>query len=243
MVERGGDGFSETWLDLDASDPLTRYPRLLQPHRGDRRAFDFMIDPRIAERLTALCGKPPLAVQTMVYFKPPRARGQALHQDQRYLKVEPGTCIAAWLALDDCDEENGCMAVVPGSHCSPLLCPIPSNPIESWTHETVPVPPGMEVVPVIMNRGDVLFFNGQLIHGSGKNSSSTRFRRTLIGHYIDGDARTVGGYYFPVWNLDGSEASHIEPNDQGSPCGVIRKYADGYYYEFSGTVEEASAAH
>jgi len=244
MVERGGDGYAETWLNLESDDPLVRYPRLLQPHRSNQVAFDFMIEPRIAQILTLLCGKPPLAVQTMVYFKPPGARGQALHQDQRYLKVDPGTCIAAWLALDDCDEENGCMYVVPGTHNIPILCPVASDPEQSWTGEMVPVPPGMSVVPVIMKRGDVLFFNGQLIHGSSKNNSATRFRRTLIGHYIDGDAKSVGEYYFPIWDLEGNEVSErLSSNPEGSPCGVIREDESGFRYDFSGTVESATAAH
>jgi ectoine hydroxylase-related dioxygenase (phytanoyl-CoA dioxygenase family) len=33
-----------------------------------------------------------------------------------------------------------------------------------------------------MEPGDVLFFNGQVIHGSLPNRSSTRFRRALIAH-------------------------------------------------------------
>jgi hypothetical protein len=32
----------------------------------------------------------------MIYFKAAGARGQALHQDQYYLRVNPGTCCAAW---------------------------------------------------------------------------------------------------------------------------------------------------
>jgi hypothetical protein len=47
MVERGGDGWAEGGVDPSHEDPLKRYPRLLQPHRGDKVAFDYMIDPRI----------------------------------------------------------------------------------------------------------------------------------------------------------------------------------------------------
>src|SRR5579862_8144981 len=101
MVERGGDGWAEGEVDPKHPDPLKRYPRLLQPHRGDQVAFNFMIDPRICAHLTALAGAEPFAVQTMVYFKPPGARGQNLHQDNMYLLAKPGTCLAAWMALDD----------------------------------------------------------------------------------------------------------------------------------------------
>ena len=109
-------------MSSDTGDPLRQYARLMQLHYHDKTSLDWMLDPRIGDCLTALCGKTPYAVQTMVYFKPAGARGQALHQDQFYLRVQPGTCIAAWMALDDCDVENGCLEVVPGTQNIPVLC-------------------------------------------------------------------------------------------------------------------------
>src|SRR4051812_26877069 len=105
-----------------APDPLKKYPRMIHMHRWDEVSRRWMLDARIRDGLAALLGEEPYAVQTMLYFKPPGARGQALHQDQFYLRVQPGTCMAAWMALDPCDEENGCMQVVPGTQDLPLLC-------------------------------------------------------------------------------------------------------------------------
>ena len=48
---------------------------------------------------------------------------------------------------------------------------------------TAPLPEGMETQPVLMRAGDVIFFNGSLIHGSYPNVSTDRFRRSLIAHY------------------------------------------------------------
>jgi len=91
--------------DLQSDDPLKRYPRLIHMHRWDELSLGWLLDARLAAVFRQLLGSEPLAVQTMRYFKPAGARGQALHQDQFYLRVQPGTCIAAWMALDDCDEE------------------------------------------------------------------------------------------------------------------------------------------
>ena len=55
-----------------------------------------------------------LLYQTMLYFKPPGARGQGLHQDHQYIREYP--LIGVWLALDDCDKENGQMMVIPKSN-------------------------------------------------------------------------------------------------------------------------------
>ena len=145
MVERGGDGWAETVVDPDHADPLRRYPRLLQPHRGDDVAMEYMLEPRISAHLTAFCGGEPYAVQTMVYFKPAGARGQPLHQDNMYLKVQPGTCVAAWLALDDCTQESGCMAVVPRSNSLPMLCQKETPGLDEicWGTTETPIPPGL----------------------------------------------------------------------------------------------------
>ena len=78
-------------------------------------------------------------------FKPPGSRGQALHQDNYYLRVHPGTCMAAWLALDDCDDANGCMQVVPGSHTWDILCTEDADTRISFTSVTVPLPPDQEI--------------------------------------------------------------------------------------------------
>ena len=76
----------------------------------------------------------------MYYFKPPGARGQALHQDQYYLRVQPGTCIAAWMAVDRCDRETGCLQVVPDTRDTPVLCTEQADHDASFTNLMVPLP-------------------------------------------------------------------------------------------------------
>ena len=206
-------------VDLKSTDPLKKFPRMIHMHRWDTLSLQWMLDKRIAGVLTALMGAEPYAVQTMIYFKPPRARGQALHQDQYYLRVQPGTCIAAWLALDACDEENGCLQIVPGSQNWPLLCTIKADTTQSFTDVTVPIPAGTRVDRMVMAPGDMLFFNGQVVHGSGPNHTSDRFRRSLIGHYIAGEAQKVAQYYHPVLRMDGSVVE-LENSQAGGSCGI-----------------------
>ena len=206
-------------VDISAADPLKKFPRMIHMHRWDTISLDWMLDRRIARTLTSLMGAEPYAVQTMIYFKPPKARGQALHQDQFYLRVQPGTCIAAWLALDPCDEENGCLKVVPGSQTWPLLCTTKADITQSFTDVTVPIPPGTPIETMVMDAGDVLFFNGQVVHGSGPNHSSDRFRRSLIGHYIAGEAKKVAEFYHPALRMDGS-VIQLDTSQDGGSCGI-----------------------
>jgi ectoine hydroxylase-related dioxygenase (phytanoyl-CoA dioxygenase family) len=219
QVQSPVEGRFDVQPEPDHSDPLKRYPRMMQMHFWDSLAMDFMLDDRIRDWTTELMGMEPLAVQTMFYFKPAGARGQALHQDNYYLRVKPGTCIAAWMALDPCDEENGGMMVVPGTHDLPMLCTKDSNLQESFTEIEVPLSETMQPVIPRMEPGDVLFFNGSVIHGSGPNVSQDRFRRAIIGHYIAGNTEQVSHWYRPVYRFDRTQVE-IEPSPTGGPCGI-----------------------
>lgn len=238
ILESGGGGYAEGGVHPDDPDPLKRYPRLLQPHRTDSLSREFLLDPRLNQVLTEILGAEPLAAQTMFYFKPAGARGQALHQDNRYLRVENGNCVAAWLAIDDCDDENGCLTVVPGTQNMEMVCPSASDGSVSFTTETVKLPEGFEAVPVHMRAGDVLFFNGSLVHGSGPNLSKDRFRRALIAHYAVAEATALASFYHPVLRMDGTEIE-LKVNPYGGPCGI---FVDGQL-EMKGSIEEALAAH
>ena len=214
--DKPGDMVADTHKE---GDPLQAFPRMIHMHRWDDASRRWLLDSRLNDCLGTLLETEPIAVQTMLYFKPAGARGQALHQDNFFLRAAPGTCMAAWMALDAIDEENGCMQIVPGSHRWPLLCTTAADAEASFTGITVPVPDGQEAVPVLMEPGDVLFFNGSLVHGSYPNTSKNRFRRALIGHYVEDRAEQMGGFYQPVLRMDGTEFE-IAPADGGGPCGV-----------------------
>lgn len=219
-VERGVSlGFDD---NIPADDILARYPRFVHPHRhldteAGRIAAEFMFDPRIFDTVTELIG-PALGAQSMFYFKPPTARGQAMHQDNLSLRAYPETCLAAWIAIDDCDAENGGLMVVPGSHTTEIACPEAADPTQSFASGQVPIPDGMSAVQTEMRAGDALFFHGSLVHGSLPNSSATRFRRSLIFHYIPEAATEISKFYDPLVSPSGGSASRDDARG-GGPCG------------------------
>ena len=230
FMEQAKDGPVEGLSDRvagDPSDPLVFYPRMMNPHSQPQRevgtiARDYLLDARLKPVLSDLLGEEPLGVQTMFYFKPAGARGQELHQDNFYLRVKPGTCLAAWLAVDDVDAENGGMKVVPGSHFEEIACPQKADPAISFTTDYVPVPPGMTAVHADMKAGDVLFFNGSVIHGSTPNTSATRFRRSLIAHYVPRQSQELAHWYQSPMTFDG-EVVQIAEAVGGGPCGTTQE--------------------
>lgn len=203
-----------------ATDPLDAYPRMMHPHRASDTAMRYLLHPKLEPVLRALLGETPIAAQSMFYWKPPTARGQALHQDNFYLKVHPGTCLAAWVAVDPADRENGGLFVAPGSHRLDLFCPEEADLSVSFTKHFVPVPQGLQEVPIDLAAGDVLFFGGNLIHGSQPNRSRDRFRRSFICHYIGQSSEEVSRHYKPLYRFDGTEVQVADATG-GGPCGEV----------------------
>jgi phytanoyl-CoA hydroxylase len=200
-------------------DVLRTYPRVMHPHQFNALALRYLLDSRVRTILAELLGEEPLAAQSMFYFKPPGARGQALHQDNFYLRVEPGTCVAAWLACDVIDRAHGGLEVVPGTHRMDVFCPEDADMDVSFTREYVPPPPGLTPVPVDMEPGDMLFFNGSLVHGSGPNSTSDQFRRSFICHYVGLESCDRISPHYKILTMDGAPVGMPE-SVGGGPCGT-----------------------
>ena len=201
----------------DSEDPLERFPRVMYPHRFHGLARSILLDPRLMKPLRDLMGAEPLAGQSMYYFKPPGARGQALHQDNRALQVKPDTCMAAWIAIDPSTEENGCLFAVPGTHTMELVCPGLADRTVSSTSHALEVPEDCDMVPLPLDPGDALFFNGSLIHGSHPNTHPTMWRRAYILHYVPKGSQSAAAHFNPLIDFDGREHS-VAPTEGGGPC-------------------------
>lgn len=226
--------------DIAPDDILKKYPRYSMPHRHDdmipgRIARRLITDRRIYDVAENLIGTT-WAAQSMFYFKPPTARGQALHQDNFFLQTHPETCLAAWIAIDDADAENGALEVVPGSHTYDIACPEEADPSLSFSSQGLKIPSSFTKIQSELQAGDVLFFHGSLIHGSLPNTSSDRFRRvslhmtrmigisltltqSLIFHYIPQGSVEVAKFYQPLLTRDGKSIT-IGESVQGGECGT-----------------------
>ena len=98
--------------------------------------------PRLVAVLTELIGPNVQLHHTKMLVKPPEQGASfPMHQDYPYFPHERHSVLAASVHLDDADDENGCLRVVPGSHArGPLEAHGPSHTLDVAARGGVPLP-------------------------------------------------------------------------------------------------------
>lgn len=175
--------------------------------------------PKIVEEIAQLTGASALKVwHDQIQYKPAETGGVNMwHQDAPLWPIIlPMTEVSAWVALDDVDEGNGCMSMVPGSHkwgnqmaFIRSLESYEAMPDAFEDHE-------IEVVRRPVKKGEVHYHHALTWHGSHANTSD-RPRRAIAIHYMTdetvfvasgdhvmkpfvevGDGEVMAGEHFPV---------------------------------------------
>jgi len=114
------------------------------------------------------------------------------HQDHGYGGVPTADQTTVWVALDDVDERNGCVYVMPGSHRQGLL-PHTKVREDSW-HMEVPV--AGDGIPALLKAGEAVAFTGLTLHRSLLNHTD-RPRRGFFMQYATPQTRRLDGT--PLW--------------------------------------------
>ena len=142
----------------------------------------------IAKALGMQC---PAIAQSQYIFKQAKIGGVVNpHTDSTFIYTTPLSCLGAWFALEDADEENGCLTVLPKSHLDyPLQEQFVRNETESGTifvdtSEARCTWNTGEMIPLPAKQGDLILLHGSLVHGSHANRSS-RSRHAYVLHLID----------------------------------------------------------
>jgi hypothetical protein len=94
------------------------------------------------------------------------------HQDQGLWTYDYPDAFNVWIALTNCDSENGCLELFPGSHLFGLI-----PHVKESTHPWHPVVSTEKInlgrpMQIQMSAGDVIIWHRYLIHGSGPNLSN-----------------------------------------------------------------------
>jgi ectoine hydroxylase-related dioxygenase (phytanoyl-CoA dioxygenase family) len=222
-----------------------QYNRIHMLHRHLEIHERFLLHPRILDVLEALIGPDVLALQSMLFLKPPGADGQGYHQDSYYIPTLPDTLCGAWLAIDRADVDNGCVRFCVGSQHEPIYPDAgnasrhyPGARLDDLTliehaSDTDEARNGLtpiarryagQEVPAVADPGDVVFFGGHILHRSLRNESS-RFRRSFVGHYCNARSYTEWDYGYSPGMANGRHIlargrTHLPyaPPRFGTPC-------------------------
>lgn len=112
-----------------------------------------------------------------------RSANTGWHVDIFHGNLEsPGQYLGVWVALDDIDPESGVFQYVPGSHRWAFSSD-DENSVDRLCQEVM-ASHEHEIVSFIPKKGDVLVWNGRVIH-RGSAPKADIPRPALIGHYAN----------------------------------------------------------
>jgi phytanoyl-CoA hydroxylase len=132
----------------------------------------------------------PSVVQSMYILKPPRV-GTAVgaHQDSTWIHTTPLSCVAMWIALDDCTINNSCLLALKGSHKTHVPLSSKASLVNGESVLSGPLPnvPLEAMEPLECPKGSLVLFTGQTVHGSLGNLSDKQ-RHAYTFHMVDDSA-------------------------------------------------------
>lgn len=197
---------------LSPQEKAQYFLRIHMLHRKLKLHERYMLHPRVLDVLEVLIGPDVLALQTMLFLKPPSKPGQGWHQDSYYIPTLPDSLCGAWIAIDDADEQNGAMWFAKGSGNEPVYPPCPEvkygfgdrlvgdvkwvkgvSDTDDSKNDLAKVANKYDQVLGSVKAGDVVFFNGHVLHRSKQNWSQDRFRRAFVSHYCNARSFTQWG--------------------------------------------------
>lgn len=167
---------------LDASRILSRMENFYPYHAGFAALFDGY---KLKQGTAQLFGEPAVLFKDKINFKLPGGDGFKPHQDvqagwDRYGSLH----ISVLVCIDEANQENGCLELVPGQHDKGLIG-------NMWTPLSDEQLAAMDFVSVPTLPGDVVFFDSFAPHGSGPNltNEARRVLYVTFNKLSEGDHR------------------------------------------------------
>lgn len=153
--------------------------------------FDrFSRDPRIAEVVRHLGIQEPQIWQSQYIFKQPRIGGVVnWHQDATFFYTEPLSVKTLWFAVDDATLDNGCLWLAKCGSRTPLRERFyrDGGQLKIEVLNEAPWPSLEDALPLEVNAGTLICFDGLVPHYSAANTSS-HARHAYTLHVLDGNA-------------------------------------------------------
>ncbi len=176
------DGKARFDLEIGHTRETPKLRRVSNPADISGAFRDVLWNGPIVDMVAQLIGPDIKFHHSKINIKLPRMETQVFyHQDHSFDPHTNDDMLAILLMLDDADEENGCLRVVPESHkkryshfrSGQFVGAIDPSHNEEFNERAV---------PIVAKRGEVCFMHCWTVHGSEANRSS-HIRRLLISEY------------------------------------------------------------
>ena len=199
-IFRGTCGYVDGMLPVGDEEPdsevLKKYVAIHFPHKISKLIYDFLFHKKIVDVLTKIVSPNLKCMQSMLFVKGPGKAGQAWHQDEYYIPTRDRSLVGAWIAIDDATVDNGCLWIIPG-RLGYMMQRVKNDNNEYADVDTIDVSAyNDQMIPVEVNSGSVVFFNGYTLHSSRRNKTAHNFRTALVNHYMSAESMLP-------WDQDG----------------------------------------
>lgn len=176
-------GSSVQWEWRDGSSEI----RTMEPYHHLDSALDELIDdPRLWGPARALIKSEGISLfSDKLNFKRPGGAPFPWHQDSPYwafLCNHLDRLVSVGVILDDAMVENGCLWVIPGSHKHGALACFEDRGVVGRLYTDIDRYDLNEPKPLDLPAGSIVYFHGDIVHGSQGNKSQSK-RRILLMTY------------------------------------------------------------
>lgn len=181
---------------------------LIDEHFREEFIWELATHPKILDAIEAILGPNFYLLATHFFNKYGEGEDAsafvAWHQDVTFWGLEPPYAITAWYAVDDSDQENGCMQVLPKTHIAGIQehgkSGTTGNLLSINQEVAVTAEMAGTAVDLPLKAGQMSLHDGTIIHGSLPNKS-TRRRCGLTMRYVPAWVKQAeANSYDSKWN-------------------------------------------
>lgn len=166
-------------------------------HASLANLYKIISDSRISDVMQDLMGENLICWGSHFFCKEPYSREiVSWHQDISYWPMSESKTITVWLAIDDVDDSNASMKVIPKSHLHGQINFNKSNPSDNNVLNQIiknAEDYGLPPVSINLKAGQIQVHSDLLVHGSGTNNSNKR-RAGLTMRFVPPEVIPFNGW-------------------------------------------------
>lgn len=199
-------------------------------HKRNRFIYDLCMDPRLLDYAEDILGPDFFLWGSHFFVKEPGDETVVpWHQDAQYWPLSPQNAVTVYIAITDCDRENACMRVIPGTHRAGRLRHHTSEDGRYVLRQEIDegeFDPA-RAVDLELKAGEISLHHDGIAHGSGPNRSD-RLRVGFTMRFSSTDVKCDLSVWpnfqaFMARGIDryNNNPPGVPPTENGAPTGML----------------------